>query len=136
MAGVGEEVLTASEGVDRARLASDGYTYLHFPLIAGIVISALGVETAIAHVDAAEPFGLFGAFALLGGTSLYIAGLCFFWLRMVGEWKIVALAAASVLLALIPGAALLPPIGALGLVVACALALVVVEVRRHSVATD
>jgi low temperature requirement protein LtrA len=134
VAGVGEEVLTASEGVDRARLASDGYTYLHFPLIAGIVISALGAETAIAHVDAAEPFGLFGAFALLGGTSLYIAGLCFFWLRMVGEWKIVALAAASVLLALIPVAALLPPLGALALVVACALALVVVEVRRHRVA--
>jgi low temperature requirement protein LtrA len=131
VAGAGEDVLSASEGVNRARLASDGYTYLHFPMIAGIVISALGVETAIAHVDGAEPFGLFGACALLGGTSLYVAGLAFFWLRMMGEWKVVPLVAAGALLTLIPLAAVLPPLGALGLVVACALALVVVEVRRH-----
>jgi low temperature requirement protein LtrA len=131
VAGAGEQVLTTSDGVDRARLASDGYTYLHFPIVAGIVISALGVETAIAHTDLGEPFGWFGASALFGGTSLYIAGLSFFWLRMRGEWKVVALVAATALLALIPVAALLPPLGALALVVACALALVVVEVRRH-----
>ena len=131
VAGAGEHVLITSNGVERARLASDGYTYLHFLLVAGIVISALGVETAIAHTGSGEPFGWFGASALFGGTSLYIAGLSFFWLRMRGEWKVVALVAATALLALIPVAAVVPPLAALALVVACALALVVVEVRRH-----
>jgi len=130
VAGTAEKILAESMGLRRATLASTGYTYLHLPLIAGIVISALGVETVISHVSDAEPLGLFGAIALFGGTSLYIAGLSFFWLRMVGEPKLFPCAAATALVIVIPVAALLPALLALLLLVLCTTALVVVTARR------
>ena len=37
-----ERVLRLSEGEARARLARDAYSYLHLPMIAGIVLMALG----------------------------------------------------------------------------------------------
>src|SRR5919112_509357 len=35
----------------RLRIARDSYSYLHLPMIAGIVLVALGVKKSIAHVD-------------------------------------------------------------------------------------
>jgi low temperature requirement protein LtrA len=130
IAGTAEEILTASTGLRRATLASTGYTYLHLPLIAGIVISALGVESVISHVSDAEPLGLFGAIALFGGTSLYVAGLSFFWFRMVGKPKVVPFVGATLMIALIPIAAVLPALAALLVLVLCTSALVVVTARR------
>jgi len=69
-----EHALARLRGNARAALAIDGYTYLHFLILAGVVISALGVEQAMHHIEHAEPFGAFGAAALLGGTALYLAG--------------------------------------------------------------
>jgi low temperature requirement protein LtrA len=113
-----EHKLARTQGVKRAQYASDAYTYLHFLLIAGIVISAVGVEDAIAHAEEAAPLGLFGATALLGGVSLYLAGHGFFWRRMSGRWHVWQFGAATLLLALIPLATVLPALVCLGLVVA------------------
>jgi low temperature requirement protein LtrA len=64
--------LRRARGVERARLARDAYSYLHLPLVAGIVFYALGVGEAIAHID--RPLTpLFGA-ALCGGVALFFAG--------------------------------------------------------------
>jgi low temperature requirement protein LtrA len=60
----------AAEGRDRNALARDSYSYLHFPMVAGIVLGALGLEETLAHVH--EPLDGVHAFALLGGTAVYL----------------------------------------------------------------
>ena len=37
---------------DRGRLARDAYTYLHLPIVAGIIVAAVGDEIVIAHPGA------------------------------------------------------------------------------------
>ena len=56
----------------RVRIARDSYSYLHLPMIAGIVLVALGVKKTIGHVD--EPLDTVPAVALFGGIALYYAG--------------------------------------------------------------
>ncbi|HEY8590934.1 MAG TPA: low temperature requirement protein A [Naasia sp.] len=126
-----EHEFAARRGAARATLAVEAYTYLHLLLIAGIVLSALGVEEVIAHVEAGDPLGLFGAGALFGGTSLYLAAHAFFWRRVGRAWKWWRLGAATVLLALVPVGSELPALAALALVVAVTAVPVVVETIRY-----
>ncbi len=65
-------LLLADDVLVRNRLARDSYSYLHFPMVAGIVLAALGLEATIAHVDHALPVE--EAFALLGGVAIYLLG--------------------------------------------------------------
>ena len=58
-----------AHGQARVRLALEAYTFGHFPIVAGIVLAALGVEGVLAHADEAEPSALFG------GVALYLAGV-------------------------------------------------------------
>jgi low temperature requirement protein LtrA len=41
--------LLRRRGVERARLARDAYSYLHLPLVAGVVFFAFGLETTLHH---------------------------------------------------------------------------------------
>jgi low temperature requirement protein LtrA len=61
--------LAEAGGASRARLARDYYSYLHLPMIAGIVLFALGLKKTIEHVG--EPLATVPAVALCGGLSLY-----------------------------------------------------------------
>jgi len=84
----------------RVRIARDSYSYLHLPMIAGIVLVALGVKKTIGHVD--EPLKIVPAAALFGGISLYYAGHVGFRLRNLGtinRGRTVALVASLVLIA-------------------------------------
>src|SRR5262245_26906901 len=65
-------LLLADDVLARNRLARDSYSYLHFPMVAGIVLAALGLEATIAHVDHSLPVE--EAFALLGGVAIYLLG--------------------------------------------------------------
>lgn len=127
-----EHHLAEQKGVRRAAMATDAYTYLHLLLIAGIVISALGVEEVIAHASSQEPLGLFAASALFGGPALYLAGHAFFWKRVGGTLNVWRLAGAGLLLALIPVGMLLPALPALGIVVAICVAVAATETRRYA----
>lgn len=102
LAGAAERALVHRHGNRAGRVADDGYTYLHLSLVAGIVLAALGLEEATAHVATSEPFGPLGAAALGGGTACYLAGTAFFARRVIGEWRYVRLLGASALLASIP----------------------------------
>ena len=53
-------------------LARDSYSYLHFPMVAGIILFALGLKKTLGHVD--DPLELVPAFALLGGVAALPAG--------------------------------------------------------------
>ena len=68
-----EHQLLEAHGQARAKLAVEAYTYGHFPIVAGIVLAALGVEGVVAHAGEREPLGVFYAFALFGGVALYLA---------------------------------------------------------------
>ena len=54
-------------GREQNELARDAYSYLHFPMVAGIVLAAFGLKTTLAHVD--EPLHLVPAVALGGGVA-------------------------------------------------------------------
>ena len=66
---MGQRELTAVRGAARVRFARDHYSYLHLPMIAGIVLFALGLKKTVAHVG--DPLETVPAFALCGGVALY-----------------------------------------------------------------
>jgi low temperature requirement protein LtrA len=92
--------LTESAGTVRNAMARDSYSYLHLPMIAGIVLYAVGLKETIAHVD--EPLGTITAVGLFGGVALYFAAhIAFRWrnVRSVARRRVAAVIA---LVALIP----------------------------------
>jgi len=93
-------LVAAEEGAERNRMARDSFSYLHFPMVAGIVLAALGMKTTLAHVSGA--LGLVPTFALLGGTALYLLAHVAFRLRNVRTLNRRRLGLALVLLALTP----------------------------------
>jgi low temperature requirement protein LtrA len=125
VAKVAENVLRQSSGIDRARLARDSYTYVHFLFVAGIVFVALGLVLLITddgHVDA-------GRYALYGGTVCYLVGHFLFRLRNVGGINIPRAVAAIILLAGIPTLGELSTLGQLAVPALVLAAVVIVEVR-------
>jgi low temperature requirement protein LtrA len=78
---VSERRFRDSEGEERLRIARDSYSYLHLPMIAGIVLVALAVKKTLAHVD--EPLETIPSVALFGGIALYYMGHVGFRLRNV-----------------------------------------------------
>jgi low temperature requirement protein LtrA len=101
-----ERRLIRAQGHERATLARDSYSYLHLPMVTGIVLVALGVKKTLAHVG--DPLGTIPAVALCGGVALYLLGHNAFRLRDVGSVSVPRLAATAVSLALIPAAVRLP----------------------------
>ena len=109
----------------RVRIARDSYSYLHLPMIAGIVLLALGVKKTLQHVD--EPLKLVPAVALFGGIALYYAGHVGFRLRNLGSVNRVRLTALLVALALIPLAVEVDALIALALAAGLTCAVIVYE---------
>jgi low temperature requirement protein LtrA len=72
LTGGAKQRLAQANGVERAVLARDAYSYLHLPLIAGIMFFAVGEHVAVAHVDA--PLELLPALAMTGGVALFYVG--------------------------------------------------------------
>ncbi|MGH3079804.1 MAG: low temperature requirement protein A [Gaiellaceae bacterium] len=77
----GQRVLSQASGAARFRLARDAYSYLHLPLIAGIVLFALGLKKTIEQVD--DPLETVPAVALCGGLALYFLSYVAFRVRLV-----------------------------------------------------
>jgi low temperature requirement protein LtrA len=73
--------LAASD--DPGRLARDAYTYAHIPIIAGIIVVAVGDELVIAHPG--ETLHGPELIALAAGPVLYLAGHILFRWRMAGS---------------------------------------------------
>jgi low temperature requirement protein LtrA len=66
-----EERMRRTSAVDRPRLARDAYSYLHLPLVAGIVFFAVGARVSVEHI--AEPLAPLAALTLTGGVALFYA---------------------------------------------------------------
>jgi low temperature requirement protein LtrA len=115
----------AAEGRERNEIARDSFSYLHFPMVAGIVLLALGFKKTLAHVD--EPLELVPAVATLGGTALYLlAHVAFRW-RNVHRFSTQRLACALLLVALVPAAVELPALATLGILAATLAVLIAYE---------
>ena len=112
--------LVQVRGLELHRLALHAYSYLHLPMVAGIVLFAFGLETTLHHLD--EALDNVPAVALCGGAALYLLAEIAFLVRTMGRIFRRRTAAAVVLLALIPVATVIPALAALALVSAvCAL---------------
>jgi low temperature requirement protein LtrA len=122
-------LIDAPEGRVRNELARDSYSYLHFPMVAGIVLVALGLKTTIGHVE--DPLATVPAFALLGGVSAYMLGLVGFRYRHVHTFNRQRLAIAVLLFALLPLATNIPALATLAIVVALLAAMITYETRSY-----
>jgi low temperature requirement protein LtrA len=115
----------AAEGRERNEIARDSFSYLHFPMVAGIVLLALGLKKTLGHVE--DPLKLVPAAATLGGTALYLlAHVAFRW-RNVHRFSTQRLLCAILLLALVPAAVELPALATLGILAAVLAVLIAYE---------
>jgi low temperature requirement protein LtrA len=120
----------ASPGRERNEIARDSFTYLHFPMVAGIVLVALGFKKTLAHVG--DDLDIVPAAALLGGTALYLlAHVAFRW-RNVHRFSRQRLLAAAACLALLPAAVALPALATLAILAALLSVLVAYERARFA----
>lgn len=109
---------------DPGRLARLGYTYIHMPLIAGIIVNAASDEIVIAH-----PLGHggpAGALLLVGGPALFLASVTLFKRVAAGGWRLSHLAGLAMLAALLAAGLTLHDVPPLALSVGVTLILLVV----------
>jgi len=132
---VAERRLTrAPAGLEQNKLARASFSYLHFPMVAGIVLGALGIKKTLAHVD--DPLAIIPATALLGGTALYLLGHVAFRLRNLHTLNRQRLLCAVVLVGLIPAARHVPALATLGILAALLSAVVTYETLRFAELRD
>jgi low temperature requirement protein LtrA len=122
------------EGRERNELARDSYSYIHFPMVAGIVLVALGLKKTLGHVS--DPLDTVLAFALLGGVAFYLLGLVAFRYRHIHSVNRRRLALALVLFALLPAAVQLPALATLALVTALLCALIAYDTIAYGEGRD
>ena len=121
--------LLQETGVELHRLALHAYSYMHLPMIAGIVLFALGLKTTVDH--AGDSLATVPAVALCGGAALYLVGHIAFLYRMTGRVFRRRTIGAIVLFALIPLAVEIPALAALALVSAVCTLVVAYEALRY-----
>jgi low temperature requirement protein LtrA len=115
----------AAPGREQNEIARDSYSYLHFAMVAGIVLLALGMKKTLNEVG--EPLKLVPATALLGGTALYLLAHVAFRLRNLRTLNKQRLLTAALLVALIPAAVELPALVTVALVAALLSVLIAYE---------
>jgi low temperature requirement protein LtrA len=117
-------------GRERNERARDEYSYLHYPMVAGIVLGALGLKKTLG--DVGGELDVVAAFAMLGGTAIYLLahiGVRYRNVRTVNRHRLVA---AAVSLALIPIAVELPALATLAVLVAVLWGLISLEAIRFA----
>jgi low temperature requirement protein LtrA len=123
-------LMSMTPGREQNALARDAYSYLHFPMVAGIMLAAFGIKTTLAHVN--DPLHIEPAVALAGGVALFLLAQVAFKHRTVGNWSIHRLVAALVLVAVIPVLLEIDALIDLGIVVAVVVLLIVYETVRYA----
>ena len=126
---VASRKLASLEGDAQSRMARDSYTFLHLPMVAGIVLFAVGVKKTLAHVDA--PLDTVPAVALCGGLALYFAGQVAFRVRNVRSFSRRRTVLTCVLVALVPVATQVDAIVALAATVVACWGMITYEVVRY-----
>jgi low temperature requirement protein LtrA len=131
---VAERKLHEATGRAQLTMARDSYSYLHLPMVAGIILYAVGVKKTMEHVG--DPLELVPAVSLCCGLALYFVAHLLFRLRNVRSVNRQRLVVAVLLLALLPLAVRLPALATLTTVAALCIGLVVYEAIRFADARD
>jgi low temperature requirement protein LtrA len=124
----------AAVGREQNEIARDSYSYLHFPMVAGIVLLALGLKKTLG--DVGDPLGTVPAAAMLGGAAVYLLAHVAFRLRNVHSLNRQRLVCAVLLVALIPLGAELPALATLGVLATLLTVLIAYEALRFAEARD
>jgi low temperature requirement protein LtrA len=132
---VAERRLTnAPAGKEQNEVARDSFSYLHFPMVAGVVLLAVGLKKTLGDVD--EPLKTVPAAAMLGGVAVYLlAHVAFRW-RNVHRFSSARLVVALVMVALIPLAREIASIATLAIAVAILALLIAYETRQFAELRD
>jgi low temperature requirement protein LtrA len=126
---VAEQQLKQAHGVKQAVLARDLYSYIHFPMVWGIVLFAVGLKKTLELFD--EPLKPVPATALCGGLAIYLLGhvlLRYRTSRTIGHGRPVGVVA---LVLLFPLSFELPALATLGIATAIFVALIAYEAIRY-----
>lgn len=97
-----------SQSGDTGRLARLAYTYLHLPIVAGIVVSAVGDELLLAHPDGHADAKTI--LSMIGGPLLFLIGTILFKRSIRGIFQLSHLIGIGLLIVLIPFAHSLSPL--------------------------
>ncbi len=131
---VAERKLRETKGNAQLTMARDSYSYLHLPLVAGIILFAVGVKKTLG--DVGEPLKLIPAIALCGGVAMYLVAHVLFRLRNVRTFNRHRTVVSALLLALIPLAVELPALATLALVAGLCVGLIAYEAIRFAEARE
>lgn len=135
---VAERALAAAGGSRRIRLARNGYSYLHLPMVLGVIMMSLGLKKAIGYVAGddghvlADPLYGVPLVALYGGAALYLLGHIGFKIILTGTVTPERAVVAVLLLALIPLVSMLPALATIGVLAALLIGMLGVETIRHA----
>jgi low temperature requirement protein LtrA len=119
----------ATVGREQNEIARDSYSYIHFAMVAGIVLVALGLKKTLGDVD--DPLKIEPAFALLGGLATYLLGHVAFRLRNMHTLNRRRLVLAAIFLAMIPLAVEISALAILAVVNVLIWGLIVYETTRY-----
>lgn len=86
LAEVAEHRLRATPEPGRSSLARDAYSFLHFPLVAGIVLTAVAAEEIVAHPG--DPLEAFGRAVLAAGVLLFAGAVAAITRMITGRWPL------------------------------------------------
>jgi low temperature requirement protein LtrA len=117
-------------GREQNELARDTFSYLHFPMVAGVVLLALGLKKTLG--DVGEELDAVTATAMLGGTALYLLAQVATRFRNVHTVNNHRLVCALLLLVLIPVAIELPALATLSLLAVALCVLIGLEAIRFA----
>lgn len=123
----GAQTLVAGAAEDRHHLVRDAYTYLHLPIVAGLVVVAVGKELVIAHPDEELPSE--ELLALAAGPILFLLGSAAAVLRVLRRVPRSPVAAAAAVAAVVLLGASLPALATWSLALAILASVVLVELR-------
>lgn len=87
-----EQALAAAKDRLKPAVVRDLFTYLHLPLVAGIIVAAAGVEEGIRALDSEEPSGVAGTL-IAAGAAIYLATLALVMRFAGGRWWVLAVSA-------------------------------------------
>ena len=124
-----EHLLERVEAATRAKIAADGYTYLHLPIVFSVILTALGIEEVMSHLNETH-LDWFGGSALGAGVALFLAGTGLFWLRMSKAVLVARFVCAVIVAAAIPLWSTLPGLWSLAGVLTLVCILAAVESRQ------
>ncbi|MFL6142676.1 MAG: low temperature requirement protein A [Labedaea sp.] len=137
-----ERALGQARGAHRAALARTAYTYLHLPMVAGIILVALGLKKVLEYVGDeqhhtwSDTLSGVPLLAMYGGVVSYLLAHVGFAWRCFGTVKKHQLLVALLLLALVPLMANEPAILTLGVLAAILVGLNVFESLRFAASRD